>query len=86
MNMVSFCSINTKISVYHKFRAMNYIYHEKQEGSLCGQHCLNNLLQDQYFSAVELAEIAQQMDQEETRRMAELGTNTSEFRQFLEVS
>jgi hypothetical protein len=27
--------------------------------ALCGQHCLNNLLQGPYFSEVSLAEIAQ---------------------------
>nr|ADD00649.1 ataxin 3 variant e [Homo sapiens] len=32
---------------------MESIFHEKQEGSLCAQHCLNNLLQGEYFSPVE---------------------------------
>ena len=26
-------------------RGMVYLYHERQEAALCGQHCLNNLLQ-----------------------------------------
>ena len=34
------------------------IYHEVQEGSLCAQHALNNLLQREIFSVVTLAEIA----------------------------
>ena len=34
------------------------IYHETQEGSLCAQHALNNLLQREYFSAISLADIA----------------------------
>lgn len=34
------------------------IYHEVQEGSLCAQHALNNLLQRELFSAVSLADIA----------------------------
>ena len=38
------------------------IYHEKQIGSLCAVHCLNNLVQDSYFDEVELAEIVQSMD------------------------
>ena len=38
------------------------IYHEKQIGSLCAVHCLNNLVQDSYFDEVELAEIGQSMD------------------------
>jgi hypothetical protein len=37
------------------------IYHEKQEGALCAQHALNNLLQDDAFSAVSLADIARQV-------------------------
>lgn len=57
----------------------------KQDGLLCGQHCLNNLLQGQYFTAVDLADIAQQMDQAEQRHMAELGMHTDDFRRFMEV-
>jgi ataxin-3 len=34
------------------------IYHETQEGSLCAQHALNNLLQREIFSAISLADIA----------------------------
>ena len=34
------------------------IYHEVQEGALCAQHALNNLLQRELFSAVSLADIA----------------------------
>ena len=42
-----------------------YIYHELQESQLCGQHCLNNLLQDDFFNAVHLSEIAQELDDNE---------------------
>jgi len=42
-----------------------HIYHEQQESSLCGQHCLNNLLQGPHFSAVDLGEIANGLDQQE---------------------
>lgn len=42
-----------------------YVYHEQQESQLCGQHCLNNLVQEPYYSSVELAEIAQELDQME---------------------
>lgn len=42
-----------------------YVYHELQDSLLCGQHCLNNLLQDDFFSAVNLGEIAQELDQQE---------------------
>ncbi len=34
----------------------------KQEAALCAQHALNALLQGQYFSAVDLAEIARNID------------------------
>ncbi|ROT73258.1 hypothetical protein C7M84_008311 [Penaeus vannamei] len=64
---------------------MDLIYHEKQDGLLCAQHCLNNLLQGQYFNAVDLAEIAQEMDQAEQRHMAEFGMQTEDFRRFMEV-
>ncbi|XP_043553149.1 ataxin-3 isoform X1 [Chiloscyllium plagiosum] len=56
----------------------------KQEGSLCAQHCLNNLLQGEYFSPIDLSTIAQQLDEEERERMAEGGTGTEEYRIFLQ--
>ncbi|NXA46176.1 ATX3 protein, partial [Nothocercus julius] len=55
-----------------------------QEGSLCAQHCLNNLLQGEYFSPVELSSIAQQLDEEERMRMAEGGMSSEEYRTFLQ--
>ncbi|NXJ10280.1 ATX3 protein, partial [Odontophorus gujanensis] len=55
-----------------------------QEGSLCAQHCLNNLLQGEYFSPVELSSIAQQLDEEERMRMAEGGVSSEEYRTFLQ--
>uniref|UniRef100_A0A8C4STB7 ubiquitinyl hydrolase 1 n=1 Tax=Erpetoichthys calabaricus TaxID=27687 RepID=A0A8C4STB7_ERPCA len=64
---------------------MESIFHEKQEGSLCAQHCLNNLLQGEYFSPVELSAIAQQLDEEERIRMAEGGVTSEEYRTFLQV-
>lgn len=42
-----------------------YVYHELQDSHLCGQHCLNNLLQEDFFSAVLLADIAQELDEQE---------------------
>ncbi|CAH1792072.1 unnamed protein product [Owenia fusiformis] len=63
---------------------MEYIFHERQEGSLCAQHCLNALLQGQYFTAVDLAEIARQLDDSERNQMAEGGVDTEEYRKFLE--
>lgn len=42
-----------------------YIYHERQDSLLCGQHCLNNLLQGPYFTTDVLGEIAQELDLQE---------------------
>ena len=42
-----------------------WIYHERQQAALCGQHALNNLLQRSVFSPNQLAQIAQQLDREE---------------------
>ncbi|XP_069853816.1 ataxin-3 isoform X6 [Dipodomys merriami] len=63
---------------------MESIFHEKQEGSLCAQHCLNNLLQGEYFSPVELSSIAHQLDEEERIRMAEGGVTSEDYRSFLQ--
>lgn len=63
---------------------MENIFHEKQEGSLCAQHCLNALLQGPYFTPVDLATLAQRMDDEERLRMAESGVDTEEYRRFIE--
>lgn len=62
---------------------MEEIFHEKQEGQLCGQHCLNALLQGPYYTAVDLATLAEQLDQEERRRMAEAGEQSDEYRRFI---
>jgi ataxin-3 len=42
----------------NEIKRITGIYHEIQEGSLCAQHALNNLLQQETFSAVSLADIA----------------------------
>ncbi|KAI9478386.1 MAG: ataxin-3-like protein [Benjaminiella poitrasii] len=43
-----------------------YIYFEKQEqDNLCAQHALNALLQGNYFTAVDLAEIGKDLDRQE---------------------
>ncbi|WAR19918.1 ATX3-like protein [Mya arenaria] len=57
---------------------------DTQEGSLCAQHCLNSLLQGPYFSAVDLADIARQLDETEREQMAEAGTSSEAYRQFME--
>jgi ataxin-3 len=59
-----------------------WVYHERQEALLCGQHALNNLVQRNAFSASSLAEIAAQLDQMELNFMAqnnEGGTASKDF-------
>jgi hypothetical protein len=48
-----------------------WIYHERQEAALCGQHALNNLVQAAIFDPYGLAEIAYQLDQIELNYMAQ---------------
>lgn len=43
----------------------------QQEGRLCAQHGLNAVLQGSYFTAVDLSEIAQGLDEEERKQMSE---------------
>jgi len=64
-------------------RAKSKIFFEKQEGRLCGQHCLNNALQSHLFTAVDLSVIAQSLDEEERKTMAERGTDTKEYLEFI---
>ncbi|KAK4877410.1 hypothetical protein RN001_009916 [Aquatica leii] len=63
---------------------MDTIFHEKQEGSLCAQHCLNALLQGAYFTPVDLSTLAQRLDEEERLRMAECGEESEEYQRFLQ--
>jgi ataxin-3 len=60
-----------------------WIYHERQEALLCGQHALNNLLQTQAFSPLSLAEIAHQLDQMELNFMSESNKNGVESKDFI---
>jgi Ataxin-3 len=48
-----------------------WIYHERQEALLCGQHALNNLVQASIFSAGSLADFAHQLDHMELNFMAQ---------------
>lgn len=48
-----------------------WIYHERQEALLCGQHALNNLVQACTFSPEILARIALELDEMELQYMAE---------------
>uniref|UniRef100_A0A8D8RYT1 ubiquitinyl hydrolase 1 n=1 Tax=Cacopsylla melanoneura TaxID=428564 RepID=A0A8D8RYT1_9HEMI len=62
---------------------MDLIFHERQEGFLCAQHCLNALLQGSYFTPVDLASLGQRMDDEERMRMAECGEESEEYQTFI---
>ena len=61
---------------------MVFLYHERQEAALCGQHCLNNLMQGPHFSTGALADIAAALDHQERKLMLEQGM-TAEARAFL---
>lgn len=63
---------------------MDKVFHEKQDGSLCAQHCLNSLLQGPYFTPIDLANFAQELDDAERERMAEGDTSSAEFLRFLQ--
>jgi len=63
---------------------MEKIFHEKQEGALCAQHCLNSLLQGPYFDAVSLSEIGHDLDEAEREAMAMGNVNSPEYLDFLQ--
>lgn len=63
-----------------------WLYHEQQESALCGQHCLNNLLQGPYFSAPDLAQIAEELDAKERSHMLENGIDTHTLKYLSEAS
>ena len=56
----------------------------QQEGALCAQHCLNALLQGPYYTAVDLADLAKQLDEAERQRMSEGNDpDSEEYRRFM---
>lgn len=61
-----------------------WIYHEKQQALLCGQHALNNLLQIQAFSPDGLAQIAHQLDQMELNFMSAGNKNGIASKDYLQ--
>ena len=48
-----------------------WVYHERQQDLLCGQHALNNLIQECVFTADSLAMLAHQLDEMELHYMAQ---------------
>ena len=60
------------------------IYHEMQESLLCGQHCLNNLIQAPFFNPIDLSDIALELDQLEYQSMTGVnGEVTEDTRSYL---
>ncbi|WOL20360.1 ataxin-3 [Canna indica] len=47
------------------------LYHEIQEGKLCAVHCVNTVLQGPFFSELDLAALASDLDQKERQMMLE---------------
>jgi ataxin-3 len=59
------------------------LYHEVQESRLCAMHCLNAVLQGPYFSEVDLAGLAERLDQQEQQMMLEAGADSSHYLDFV---
>lgn len=60
-----------------------WVYHERQESLLCGQHCLNNLLQQNLYSVGQLADVAQSLDREERLLYLDKNTTATEQNKYL---
>lgn len=58
------------------------IHFEKQVGALCAQHAINALLQNEYYSAVDLASIAQSLDEKEHAALIESGATDQDIAVF----
>ena len=54
------------------------IYHEKQVGALCGQHCLNNLLGSSAVSLDDLCRVAQELDRAERALLGDGGGSVAQ--------
>lgn len=59
------------------------LYHEVQESRLCAVHCVNAVLQGPYFSEVDLATMAQELDQQEQQVMLESGAASSHYLSYM---
>lgn len=58
------------------------LYHEVQESKLCAVHCVNTVLQGPFFSELDLAALASDLDQRERQVMLE-GSGTNVLGDFL---
>ena len=70
------------LSVSHRGSYPRFV--SQQQGQLCAQHCLNALLQDARFTAVDLAELAHSLDAQERDAMLEGGVQSDDLRRFLD--
>ena len=59
------------------------IYFERQASKLCLQHAINALLQGPYFTAVDLSQIAAELDALELQMMQESGVDSRDFLKFM---
>jgi len=55
-----------------------YVYHEKQESALCGQHALNMLVQGPVYNEISLSEVGLELDRLESSLRDGSGFNDSE--------
>lgn len=55
------------------------LYHEVQEAKLCAVHCVNTVLQGPFFSELDLAALASDLDSKERQMMLEGGFSTGDF-------
>lgn len=51
------------------------LYHEVQESKLCAVHCVNTVLQGPFFSEIDLAALASDLDRKERQMMLEGGVS-----------
>ncbi|XP_012468471.1 ataxin-3 homolog [Gossypium raimondii] len=58
------------------------LYHEVQESKLCAVHCVNTVLQGPFFSEIDLAALASDLDSKERQMMLQ-GTTTAAAGDFL---
>ena len=77
---IRYCFTQQRAHALYYFRKMDLvslIYHEQQEGQLCAQHALNNLLQQPLYTAINMSDIGNQLDLKEK----EFGINETERNQ-----
>ncbi|CAN6471450.1 unnamed protein product [Victoria cruziana] len=58
------------------------LYHEVQESKLCAVHCVNTVLQGPFFSELDLAAVASDLDRRERQIVLEAGAGSEELLSF----